>query len=60
MFEVCILIRLCTPDVVFVCNGIYYKQTDGVAIRCPFGPVMADIFMGYLESKMNGIKVVSL
>ena len=29
-----------------------YKQIDGVAMGSPLGPILANIFVGYLESKL--------
>ena len=34
----------------FSFNGELYKQVDGVAMGSPLGPVLANIFMGYIES----------
>ena len=30
-----------------------YKQTDGVAMGSPLGPVLANIFMGYCEDRIS-------
>ena len=38
-------------NVQFYFDGVYYKQVDGVAMGSPLGPVLADIFMGYIEEK---------
>ena len=32
-------------------NNIMYSQIDGVAMGSPLGPTLANIFVGYLESK---------
>ena len=47
------LLRLCTKNIQFLFNGVFYKQVDGVAMGSPLGPILADIFMGHLEDKMS-------
>ena len=32
-------------------NSTFYNQIDGVAIRSPLAPVLANILMGFYESK---------
>ena len=39
-----------TTEVEFSFNGELYKQVDRVAMGSPLGPVLANIFMGYIES----------
>ena len=29
-----------------------YQQMDGVAVRCPLVPTMANFFLGHMEAKM--------
>ena len=36
-------------NVYFSYNGIIYQQCDGVVMGSPLGPVLAGIFMVYLE-----------
>ena len=36
----------------FIFNGLLYKQTDGVAIRSPLGPSLANAFLLYKETKL--------
>ncbi|VDO77259.1 unnamed protein product [Schistosoma margrebowiei] len=43
------LLLLCTKDVQFQFNNTIYRQTDGVAMGNPLGPVLADIFMANLK-----------
>ena len=33
-------------------NSKFYNQIDGVAMGSPLAPVLADIFMGFYESKL--------
>ena len=49
LYDLCKLLRLYTTNVQFLFNGIYYRQVDGTAMGSPLGPILADIFMGYLE-----------
>ena len=44
------LLLRCTFNVQFTFNGELYRQIDGVAMGSPLGPLLADIFMGKLES----------
>ncbi len=43
------LLDIAVKDVVFVCNGNFYKQTDGVAMGSPLGPTLANAFLAYHE-----------
>ena len=35
----------------FIFNSTFYNQIDGVAMGSPLAPVLANIFMGFPESK---------
>ena len=37
----------------FSYDGLMYRQKDGVAMRSPLGPVLANIFIGYYESLID-------
>ena len=45
------LLNIVTKETFFMFNNKYYKQVDGVAMRSPLGPALANIFMGSFESK---------
>ena len=44
------LILLCTHNVQFLFDNKLFFQKDGVAMGSPLGPILADIFMGYVEN----------
>ena len=46
------LLELCTKQVHFSFENVMYKQSDGVAMGSPLGPVLAGIFMVDLETKV--------
>ena len=46
------MLVLCTKNVHFSMNGGIYLQTDGVAMGCPLGSVLAGIFMVELERSL--------
>ncbi|XP_065193140.1 uncharacterized protein LOC135824335 [Sycon ciliatum] len=47
------LMLMVTSGVEFSFDDIMYKQTDGVAMGSPLGPVLANVFVGYCESKID-------
>ena len=47
------LLLKATTDVEFSFNQVMYKQTDGVAMGSPLAPVLANIFVGYCEGKVD-------
>ena len=47
------LMEKVTKGVEFSFDGVMFKQTDGVAMGSPLGPVPANIFVGYLKQQLN-------
>ena len=47
------LLLKATTEVEFSCDGVMYRQIDGVAMGSPLGPVLANIFVGFCESKVE-------
>ena len=44
--------KTATTSVQFGFNNIMYRKIDGVVIGSPLGPALANIFVGYYESKL--------
>ena len=42
-----------TTEVEFSFNDVMYRQIDVVAMGSPLGPVLANIFVGYCETKVD-------
>ena len=45
------LLELAVKECYFLCDCKIYKQVDGVAMGNPLGPVLANIFLSYHESR---------
>ena len=48
------LLFLCTSKSCFPLNDTLYEQIDGISMGSPLGLVMANIFMIYFESLLQG------
>ena len=46
------LLKLATTNVEFSFDNTMYRQIDGVAMGSPLGPILANIFVGYQESRL--------
>ena len=46
------LLTFATTDVQFSFDDTTYKQIDGVAMGSPLGPILANIFVGYMEEQL--------
>ena len=46
------MLHMAVLNVEFSFNNEMYKQIDGVAMGSPLGPILANIFVGYLEHKL--------
>ncbi|CAH8508776.1 unnamed protein product [Heterobilharzia americana] len=55
------LLLLCTDKVEFTFGGEHFQQIDGVAMGSPLGPLLADVYMSYVENMADDlIRRVSL
>ena len=45
------LMEYATKEMVFLYNGSYYKQIEGVAMGSPLGPILSNIFLCYHEKR---------
>ena len=46
------LLQKCTVGVEFSFNNLMYRQVDGVAMGSPLGPILANVFLGYCETRI--------
>lgn len=47
------MLLLCTCNVQFLFNNVFYRQTDGVAMGSALGPLFANVFMGHIERLLS-------
>ena len=52
-YELKWLLEISTKDSHFTFNGKMYCQVKGIAMGSPLGPLFADIYVNYLESKLK-------
>ncbi|CAF4393367.1 unnamed protein product, partial [Rotaria magnacalcarata] len=52
-YELKWLLDISTKDSHFIFNEKLYCQTKGIPMGCPLGPLLADIYINYLESKLK-------
>ena len=45
----------CKTNVQFLFNGTFYRQIDGVAMGSCLGPLFANVFVGYMEKKLQTV-----
>ena len=50
--DFCKLLHLAVDDTYFIFNETLYKQTDGLSMGNPIAPVMANIFLCDLETRI--------
>lgn len=51
-YEMKELLNIATKESSFIFNEKIYSQIDGVAMGSPLGPLFADIYINYIESKL--------
>ena len=51
------LLKICVTQVQFLFNNEFYSQIDEVAMGSPLGPILADIYVGYIERVTPSIDV---
>ena len=47
------LLEIATSNQLFQFNGELFEQTDGVAMGSPLGPLLASVFMCYIENQLE-------
>ena len=50
------LMLMVTSGVEFSFDGVMFRQIDGVAMGSPLGPVLANIFVGFCESRISDVE----
>ena len=45
------LVEICLTSTFFSFEGVFFEQTDGVAMGSPLSPFVANIFMEHFESR---------
>ena len=51
--EICCLTNLCLCSTYFQFGELFFEQLEGLAMGSPFSPVVANLFMEYLEERLE-------
>ena len=49
--DIILLLEFCLKNTYFSSQGQFFKQVEGVAMGSPVGPIVANLYMEYLEQK---------
>ena len=49
--DIILLLEFCLKNTYFSFQGQFYEQVEGAAIGCPVSPIVANLYMEYLEQK---------
>ena len=53
--EILCLVHLCVRQTVFVFNGVFCSQIEGLGMENPLSPQLCDIYVHYFEETLQGI-----
>ena len=48
-----ILLKLAVTHIHFKCNGIWYVQSDGLAMGSPLAVILANVWMKFFEASLQ-------
>ena len=49
--DIILLLEFCLKNIYFSFQGQFYEQAEGVAMGSPISPIVANLYMEYLEQK---------